>query len=258
MNKGNIKYQNHLTVFFDILGFADLVNRTQDALDIYDIVNKLNFISSDLKKNMKRATFSDLVVLATTQTTSTRGFDAHVILNNIFNEIARIQAQLINNSILVRGGVTYDKLYVDKNFIFGKGLNYAYQLESKTANYPRIIIDPIVFDIYNSTYENHSQITMDNDGLYYVDYLKYITANHNEYLSVENFFKSHKEFIEQQVEQINNSGISSKNLKYTWLILKHNQCLSQLPDNYSTETRNRFNEYKIRHELITRLTKRSN
>lgn len=47
----------------------------------------------------------------------------------------------IQYGILFRGGITYGKVVHTDKMLFGPAMNKAYSLESKTAVYPRIIID---------------------------------------------------------------------------------------------------------------------
>ena len=55
--------------------------------------------------------------------------------------IAQLQYSLFTKGILIRGGISYGKLYHDENYLFGKGLIKAYLFESEYADYPRILVD---------------------------------------------------------------------------------------------------------------------
>ncbi len=74
--------------------------------------------------------------------------------------------------ILVRGGISIGPTFHQRGILYGSGLLKAYEIESKIAIYPRIVIDPFLFNkltdqiklVYTST---------DLDGLSYVDPLKF-------------------------------------------------------------------------------------
>jgi hypothetical protein len=56
------------------------------------------------------------------------------------------QLLLLQNGIRVRGGISFGSYYADNNMLFSGALVKAYNLESKYANYPRIIIDQEIVD----------------------------------------------------------------------------------------------------------------
>lgn len=68
-----------------------------------------------------------------------------------------------------------DNLYFGENFVYGPALLKAYELESKTAIYPRVIVDDSVLKLIKI---ENSFISLDNDNAYFYDYLQaYITKN---------------------------------------------------------------------------------
>ena len=78
-------------------------------------------------------------------------------------------------TLFLRGSFVIDNLYFDENFVYGQALLKAYELESKTAIYPRVIVDESV--LKNIKIEN-TFISLDDDNVYFYDYLQaYITKN---------------------------------------------------------------------------------
>lgn len=68
-----------------------------------------------------------------------------------------------------------DDLYFGENFVYGHALLKAYELESKNAIYPRVIVDASV--LKHIKIEN-SFVSLDNDNVYFYNYLQaYITKN---------------------------------------------------------------------------------
>ncbi len=82
---------------------------------------------------------------------------------------------------LIRGGISIGRLFHSDNFIFGDALIKAYELESKYAKYPRIILDDEVIEIATKYGEHSPQeeedyykelVTRDDDGWLYLDYFE--------------------------------------------------------------------------------------
>ena len=54
--------------------------------------------------------------------------------------------RFLKERIVFRGGISYGDAYIDLNrsMFFGEAINKAYQLESKSALHPRIVVEPEV------------------------------------------------------------------------------------------------------------------
>ena len=115
----------------------------------------------------------------------------------------------------------------------------AYILESKAANYPRVILGESILKIAEKHFEKHSNPTSereaiesalgkDSDGMYYIDYFApdQVELNKCEYSFYEYILK---------VSEIIKSGIKSKrpdiNIKYSWLKEKYNEFIDDLNEN---------------------------
>ena len=57
---------------------------------------------------------------------------------------------LLYEHIIFRGGVFYGNAYIgqDKNMLFGEAINNAYEIESKVAIHPRIVVDDFVAEAF--------------------------------------------------------------------------------------------------------------
>jgi len=190
-------YEDRITVFIDILGFKDLLSETYNHKDNSDnpegIKKLLNAYSSirdvwdlDTKPSEKKltkkieknskviTTFSDTVVISFLVKERSEIF--YTLL-----EIKWMIIRLIYKGILVRGAVSFGKLIHNETTLFGPALVEAYILESKAANYPRIILDRDIIelagkfpsDIHSPEDEIEyveSLLEKDSDGMYYIDY----------------------------------------------------------------------------------------
>lgn len=65
----------------------------------------------------------------------------------MLNQIAMAVIQLASLGFLVRGAVTVGRLHHSAETLVGPAMVAAYQMESKEAIYPRVIIDPVVLEV---------------------------------------------------------------------------------------------------------------
>lgn len=95
--------------------------------------------------------------------------------------IAGFQLKLACQGWFVRGGMTLGPYYMDRRIVFGAGLIDAYELESKTAVYPRVILNEEALahsaehlryyaDPYETAPQN-SYLVLDEDERAFVNYL---------------------------------------------------------------------------------------
>ncbi|ERX87785.1 hypothetical protein Q083_03508 [Pseudomonas aeruginosa M8A.4] len=141
---GKVVYERRLTLFVDFLGFKDLVEKSvgdnkilnglvraiADATETANIGNKADFHATQ---------FSDCLVLSYRLKTADALFE-------MVNKLSLILVRITARGYLIRGGLTYgDLVHTDKELI-GPAMIRAYQLESQVAKWPRVILDPEVFD----------------------------------------------------------------------------------------------------------------
>jgi hypothetical protein len=230
------QYEDRIIAFIDILGFRSLINETvkegeilQEKLDA--LVEALNLIKDEFKKaqddselsnSVMITYFSDSIVISVRQHNS-------VDLLTIFETLKKIQIRLVERKILLRGGIVIGKLIHKENIILGPAMIEAYDLENKSALYPRITIDPDVMEMsakgedfeegviaikdfnYQKTFE------IDFDNTYYIDYFSGI----KEYLPDGDEIKYYK-----HLRAIIRSGVKRKDIgirmKHMWMLRKFN------------------------------------
>ena len=221
------EYTKRIIAFIDILGFKSKIDKSVNDLNemeqIYNALCRIYKIKKDndngtmsLREELgvEITTFSDSAVISYP---AERDNLFYLLLNLI-----HLQLELVIDGVLIRGGLTIGDLYHDGNIVFGPAMNKAYEMESKIANYPRIIIDEVAIEQYyeyckNDKYSLHDiycLLKKDNvDNLYIVDMLKQDSELNwygNEYYS---WLSDMREII---VEGLNNDKLSVK-VKYQWL-----------------------------------------
>ena len=164
-------------------------------------------------------------------------------LGVVFHELSdlgHIQVNLLAKGVLVRGALTLGQITVDRDLVFGPGLARAYQLESKEARFPRIIVDPIVLTSLKESallrahsYEQEMEyigrlILRDSDGTWFLDYLRYALDNADDNWQYGQFIRHHRTVVEAQLRETNamdgrtREGRNRK-AKAAWLRKYHNR-----------------------------------
>lgn len=236
-------YEDRIVAFIDILGFKNIIRESANDAEILGNVNKaLDIINSYKRLNDKFeipsvtgeqiTTFSDNVVI-------TYPLEYRDALFFLIIDLIHIQLELAGLGILVRGGVSIGKCVHQNDRIFGPAMNAAYELESKVAVYPRIIIPREVYEIgydncpskneldFNQTMRN--MVKMDVDGNYYIDFLRqYQELDYPEYYYLELLQSIRKQLLCQVELNKNNTYILSK---YYWFINYWNRTIDD--ENFS-------------------------
>jgi len=166
--------EKYVVAFLDILGFGNYVKGLNDENKIKGIINFLNILKK-LEKPYKEESnsgftiklgyvnFSDSVIVYAPINLESPILNS--ILNLLFVNVGFIQAATLESfGLPIRGGISTGRFY-DENIFFGDGLVNAYELESKEAKHPRVIIDKNLEDyIKNTTVKKE-------DDYYVIDFL---------------------------------------------------------------------------------------
>jgi hypothetical protein len=233
------QYENRVIVFIDILGFREQVKQTTtDPRHFINLRNTLNFIS-DLKSHNDKTekelgreitVFSDSIVIS---------YPVEM-LGSVFwllLDVVHIQLDMMQKGILMRGGITFGQLCHNDNIVFGPAMVDAYDLESKVAIYPRVVVNEKLFQLagehsHNSPEEEVKSVLelckKDWDGQWYVDFLRQHQEVNTEQQYLE-AIKIIKGVIESEIEK--NQAKPSIKMKYQWLQRYFNEVVSELlPD----------------------------
>ena len=178
-------YEQRLVLFIDFLGFRAAVDRTVSEPEFLDrLINALDSIGKiglDLDLDSQRMTqFSDSVVLS-------YRIEEESAVFWLLNSIAFCVIELVERGFLLRGAVTIGDLLHNERHVVGPAMVRAYEMESREAIFPRVIVDPDVLAIARSaTAEHHSEddeeqyvrdfLSEDTDGRLFFDYISWTTV----------------------------------------------------------------------------------
>lgn len=240
------EYRKSIVTFIDILGFRELVNNDQARVqEIGEILAEFGSISQgevtdqDHPSGLCRAIrFSDSVVRVCP-------IDSHDKLGALHSELlslVHIQGTLAAKGVFIRGGVTVGSVYCTQDQIFGPGMIRAFDLETNYANYPRIVIDPIVFaeysnepamrgssrDINRDVDDIDSLITLGDDFLPFVDYLRAMRTELNDQNDYISALETHKLYIVNSAKSF--KDLNKAKHKYLWLAGYYNNTINNSID----------------------------
>lgn len=220
MNK-EIKYENRLVAFIDILGFSEIVKQSKDNTDkinlIYSVLNylkdweasknwdlKLIEIEEDAQKKgvhnfditgrTNSTSFSDSIVVSVKVDNNVNEMTSTLIAN-----LSYIGAILIEQGILFRGGLTIGNIIHNEfGTVFGQGLIDAYLLESRSAKFPRIILSDKLIKQLNypletkrNRYPYHQYLNRFDDGCVgFHQMIYYQVVQNSTEITQENLLKS--------------------------------------------------------------------
>ena len=137
----------YLLSYFDILGYKNIINNLSESeeskliSDINNIIKKANRYNKKYGREwyLKTYSFSDNFLLVMKIESKGTIFNSFVLFLGILQEIQ--YEMVINYGLFIRGSIVKGQVYAGNNFVYGKGLINAYEIENKIAIFPRIIID---------------------------------------------------------------------------------------------------------------------
>lgn len=229
-----MKFKKRAVLFLDILGFRQIVqNCVKNPKDIENVYEALSIIKTHFSNynDILKIQFSDSIVI------SFRANDPGSVIE-LIGSLQSLTKKFAINGYLLRGGLTYGDVFHDSDFIFGPAMNKAYDLESKLAVSPRILIDNDIIEFgqkylpefFNEGMENYvfNYVSKDSDDKYYIDYFQ---------KGVDTFWEieqNDKDFI-QALEKIIKHGLNEEKdciyRKYLWMKDKFNQMVFELKNN---------------------------
>lgn len=243
-----MNYETRICCFIDILGFRKHIDDTINA-DGSDNVEKIESIKKilDMSKELTNDDgFSETKVITYFSDSIVISYEYSEVsqLFHTLNDLLFVSFELANRGYLARGGVSIGKLIHTDEFIFGPALVNAYELESKKAVYPRIIVDKEVVEIgIKYRQDHHSQeeelnyimniLTQDHDKNYYIDY---ITKASSEFDDQEADLYKYLERLKSFLNNFSKERDDVK-IKLLWLKEKINTEIAHIHENVEMKKR---------------------
>lgn len=168
-----IEYQECAIAFVDVLGFAQLVERSEVDQEARILLARVIATADLFAEHMTFARmgtpnfFSDSILLSMIRPA-----------DNIFylvREIGLLARYLLSMGFATRGGITTGPLYHQGKAVVGPALVRAYRIEQR-AFYPRIILDDAALQHWQNEFrpasahpEDEQRVKRDRDGQSFID-----------------------------------------------------------------------------------------
>jgi hypothetical protein len=244
-------YEWAVISFIDILGFRSLVESSPPemvsaalgSLEAFTGVGK----TSEHDHLLRVFSFSDSII----RIRAIRPYAAksHPIGLRFYEilDLLHAQALLIDSGHLIRGGVTLGKISMSPNRIFGPGFIEAYDIESKFARYPRIVVSQKALKTLEDTDKPLSEcddrsydkkhvrelLRQADDGFWFIDYLTGIATELQPPEAYVEFLVKHRKVITSA--KLPENELKREVVKYKWLAHYHNRCIEGLREEWCSE-----------------------
>lgn len=224
-------YRPAVITFIDILGFSDLVAKSETPQKIRDTLRRLASFAAN-PGDAEYETDETAAVVFSDSIVRVRFLDGPYRSGALFQEVLKllhIQGEMLTDDILLRGGLTVGKIHVEGQLAFGPGFIRAYKLESEFANYPRIVIGPEVFkalresdqlvaehhDLADEVHYQRQMLKRGDDGLWFIDYLHGMESEMDNPEEHPALIEQHRALI---ISSANSAPANSRVLqKHLWL-----------------------------------------
>jgi hypothetical protein len=228
-----IQYKPRFIAFLDFLGFREIVHSTAAdvthlhwLLDGIDRVHRI-FTEVSYIKTQRTTVFSDSVVISY----AANEIDASTFVYHLRKAIV----DLARMGLLVRGSVTFGELLHTDEYLVGPAMVRAYELESKIAKYPRVIVDSAQLQALakhsrrwgasvreEETYLRR-HLRKDSDAEFFLDYFLWDT-NELSRDGYRNYLSAIAEIVSRGLRSHNPNILA----KYLWMREQYIETLSHL------------------------------
>lgn len=176
-NSEEFKYSYRFVCFMDMLGCKRIVWESETSHDAFEQVKRIasgfeeaqkryatNHWCSDFVFSIRKdgavkdhhlteenirvdmSMFSDSIIISYELSDSELFLDWYRQIFQVFNDICRLQFEFALKGIFLRGGLTFGKVYHNKNVCFGPALINSVMLESQYAKYPCVAVDNLIIE----------------------------------------------------------------------------------------------------------------
>lgn len=168
--RASLRYETRYVAFVDILGWTATIRderRTAERTEQLGLaLNMIRQYSQSIQNvgewfskfgggtrpgDLRLTHFSDCLAISTTPDMYGR--------DDLINALDFLTNGLLQQGFLLRGGVTVGQIYHHDSMVFGPAFLEAYELESQSAIYPRIVLNPRLADSWGQ-----GNVYIDKDG----------------------------------------------------------------------------------------------
>jgi hypothetical protein len=234
------KCEDQVVLFLDFLGFREASNRLDNSaaqLQVLELLKGLSILRSNFSHDSEPqpdgsvthklqpaiSTFSDHIVMSyPVGRMDSDEFEMMVIISQIERAVSVIASGALALGFLIRGGVAFGKLYHSNGVVFGKGMIEAFELESKTAFYPRVVLSHSLIN-HSAFPDSDLHIRKDFDGVLCIDYFfgmlfRSSQPGDNFQRNVKTWFEHVVPLIKSNITNLTQSGKLQQRAKWVWFL----------------------------------------
>jgi hypothetical protein len=216
-----VQYGEYVVTFIDILGFRGMIGELP-APQIDGALALLHQVTAPPGDSAIQTilpvhvwSFSDCIVRAIPVRRDSPDYRYSRMMVELWS-LARAQLLLAATGVNIRGGMACGQLSVGENRVFGPALVDAYELESKVAEYPRIVVSKSFLTAHGCENADASRVVRkytqgmlqeDLDGQYFLHYLKGPPFPWNEYAAI---IRAHRAQIMTDLGRSTNPRVHAK------------------------------------------------
>lgn len=239
-----------IIAFIDILGFKHLWENNQNlAIQTLHEIRNENASNNNFK-NINVSSFSDNIIISTDDLSGKTSLEITDIMHSFLGRIDSFCLYHLQHGVPLRGAISIGSIYQNKDIlgeiVAGNAINESVEIEKNLAIFPRVIITKSLLD-YIKKLELKEQniifnigISMDFDGLYFVDYLSTPISS-----SIENIDDFYNILLNIR-SRIHENLLAQKNAlrkftKWCWLANYYNNKIGTWNTNYPEKIIKKFN-----------------
>jgi hypothetical protein len=138
-----LQYERKAVVFYDVLGWRNQIQKAGNDPEKIAMLQRVilrpiqSLRAGEKTLNLKFSAFSDNITIS-----------CAAKQDSVFHLLVTLGSFVLGGTasgFLIRGGMTIGEVVHNEHAVFGPALNRAYELESRVASFPRIILDKEAF-----------------------------------------------------------------------------------------------------------------
>jgi hypothetical protein len=248
------RYQEQFTAYIDLLGFTEVSAQTDETtrLKVLQLLSGMASLRSEFSvettahaDGSKRhriipaiSSFSEHIGIrdALEPLFSEGRLDealAPVVVMQQFQRLlSTLAASALRIGLLVRGGATIGKLFHAQGVVFGEALIEAFDIESRIAKYPRVVLSRSI--TRRANWIKPPFVLRDQDGMYCIDYLMpilfYVASPGDQWARhAKQWFSEISAIIEGSLKRLESEGKLNELAKWIWFARNLREGLGRLP-----------------------------
>lgn len=214
------QYSNAIVSLVDLLGFSELVRSSASPEPVLAALSAFRShtvghpsVVRSVGHAPSRWFYADTLVRVLVVDSENKVDDLIHHLHWELRELRDAQINLLREGILLRGAVTVGAIHARDREIFGPALIRAHEIESRIADFPRIVLDAAVFERLKTNEAAQSllghHVKLDS-GIAWLDYLNSASIEFYDPYKYGEFLAEHRALLEALRSKVSNSRAREK------------------------------------------------